>query len=459
MPHLPARFAGVILAFAALRPPLLAPRPGAPGRRAAGAGPARSDERTADHRALARPALRQPPPRAQPRDVVSADGRTDPARPPHRRLRAQWSPGHGGRRHDRAPLGASNSGQGKLSRPRALVGRALRQDQWAALDEPHAAGAHPLGRAGLGAALPDGARSVRTSRSQAGSAAQVTPRRRTADGPSGAPLAAGPRSRARRRQRLLGLAVPRRHAPRRRHRRHPPSTRRGALRSGPAPPGLGTIGRPRKKGARLLTLRDVLAAQSTCWKSVQVAGRSRCGRARHRDRHGHRRVAARRPARRAAPGVLVRDPEGRFAPQARLGTDPARDPAQIVAWFVRRWCVEVTFQEARAHLGVETQRQWSDKAIARTTPCLLALFSVVALAGGSPPRPRAATGRGHGVVRQGSAHLQRRPGRRAPGDLARAGFGDVRVRRPSDETSPQPAGALGLRPLPRRLNGQSRTQG
>lgn len=50
-----------------------------------------------------------------------------------------------------------------------------------------------------------------------------------------------------------------------------------------------------------------------------------------------------------------------------------------MTWFVRRWQVEVTFQEARAHLGVETQRQWSDKAIARTTPCLLALFSIVTL--------------------------------------------------------------------------------
>ena len=42
-----------------------------------------------------------------------------------------------------------------------------------------------------------------------------------------------------------------------------------------------------------------------------------------------------------------------------------------------RWSVEVTFEEARAHLGLETQRQWSDRAIARTTPVLLALFSLV----------------------------------------------------------------------------------
>lgn len=77
--------------------------------------------------------------------------------------------------------------------------------------------------------------------------------------------------------------------------------------------------------------------------------------------------------------VLIRDPEKRFQPQAVLCTDPARDPAQIVSWFVRRWSVEVTFQEVRAHLGVETQRQWSDTAIARPTPCLLALFSIVTL--------------------------------------------------------------------------------
>ncbi|WP_457108084.1 hypothetical protein [Methylobacterium sp. P5_C11] len=77
--------------------------------------------------------------------------------------------------------------------------------------------------------------------------------------------------------------------------------------------------------------------------------------------------------------MLVRDPESRFAPQALLCTDLDREPVQIVSWFVQRWSVEVTFQEARAHLGMETQRQWSDKAIARTTPCLLALFSIVTL--------------------------------------------------------------------------------
>ena len=75
----------------------------------------------------------------------------------------------------------------------------------------------------------------------------------------------------------------------------------------------------------------------------------------------------------------MRDPEGRRDPQAFFSTDPDMDPARIIAIFVRRWQIEVTFQEVRAHLGVETQRQWSDAAIERTTPVLLGLYSLVCL--------------------------------------------------------------------------------
>jgi hypothetical protein len=62
-----------------------------------------------------------------------------------------------------------------------------------------------------------------------------------------------------------------------------------------------------------------------------------------------------------------------------LSTNLESDPVEMLAWFVRRWQVEVTFEEARAHLGLERQRQWSEKAIARTTPAVLALFSIVTL--------------------------------------------------------------------------------
>jgi hypothetical protein len=148
----------------------------------------------------------------------------------------------------------------------------------------------------------------------------------------------------------------------------------------PAPPRRpGAVGRPRTKGARLPKLADVLVDGSTCWQQVVVPAwygeRERvveiCS-ATAIWRHAGLPVL---PIR----WVLLRDPQRRFDPQALLCTDPTRDPLQIVRWFIQRWQVEVTFREVRDHLGVETQRQWSDRAIARTTPCLLALFSIVTL--------------------------------------------------------------------------------
>src|SRR5260370_69827 len=77
--------------------------------------------------------------------------------------------------------------------------------------------------------------------------------------------------------------------------------------------------------------------------------------------------------------VLIRGPARPYDPLALLCTDQDAEALQIVEWFVLRWTVEVTFHEVRAHLGVETQRQWSDVAIVRTTPALLALFSLVTI--------------------------------------------------------------------------------
>jgi hypothetical protein len=76
---------------------------------------------------------------------------------------------------------------------------------------------------------------------------------------------------------------------------------------------------------------------------------------------------------------LIRDPKKDFKPQALLSTNLAHTPEQILTWFVRRWTMEVTFEEARAHLGLETQRQWNDRAIARTTPALLGLYTSITL--------------------------------------------------------------------------------
>ena len=161
----------------------------------------------------------------------------------------------------------------------------------------------------------------------------------------------------------------------------------------PAPPRMpGTNGRPRTKGKCLTNLSKVLPDPATTWVRVTVPGWYGGG---ERDieiststavwRHGGMPIV---PIR----WVLVRDPLGRFEPQALLCTNQTYDPVQILRWFVQRWQVEVTFREVRDHLGVETQRQWSDKAIARTTPCLLGLFSLVTLLGKQlTPHARQAT--------------------------------------------------------------------
>ena len=77
--------------------------------------------------------------------------------------------------------------------------------------------------------------------------------------------------------------------------------------------------------------------------------------------------------------VLLKDPKGKGEPAALLCTDLDVEGIDIVSCFIRRWTVEVTLKEVRTHLGVETQRQWSDKARARSTPCLMGLFSLTAL--------------------------------------------------------------------------------
>jgi hypothetical protein len=148
----------------------------------------------------------------------------------------------------------------------------------------------------------------------------------------------------------------------------------------PAPPRTpGTMGRPRVKGHRLPSLEQVATDPKTRWSSLLVARWYSQG-AREVEivtgtavwYHSGKPVVPLRY-------VLVRDPKKRFRTQALLCTDTGLNPEEILSKFVCRWQLEVTFEEVRAHLGVETQRQWSDLAITRTTPVLMGLFSLVTL--------------------------------------------------------------------------------
>ena len=148
----------------------------------------------------------------------------------------------------------------------------------------------------------------------------------------------------------------------------------------PAPPRRPRqIGRPRIKGERLPNLSEAAEDSNTVWEPAKIANWYGSG-----DRTVE---IASETAVWYSTGlpavpirwVLIRDPEGGFKTQALLCTDLEADPQEIVSWYVMRWQLEVTFQEVRRHLGFETQRQWSEMAIRRTTPALLGLFSLIAL--------------------------------------------------------------------------------
>ena len=147
---------------------------------------------------------------------------------------------------------------------------------------------------------------------------------------------------------------------------HPPPPRPSKGKRGPKP----------KKGKRQRTLKEWAQQADTPWVEEQVEWYG--GKTKTMLLFSHKALWY-------TPGweplplrfVMVRDPQGKLPDAVFFCTDKDADPVQILNWTVMRWSMEVTFKEARVHLGMETQRQWSNLAIQRTTPVLLSLYSIV----------------------------------------------------------------------------------
>jgi len=140
----------------------------------------------------------------------------------------------------------------------------------------------------------------------------------------------------------------------------------------------GKPGPKPKKGQRQPTLKKRAKAPSAIWKRITLpwyGGQERILDITSGLSLWHTRGQDPLPIR----WLLVRDPLGKLETRAFFTTCLDASASQILTWVVMRWGIEVTFEDVRAHLGFETQRQWNRKAIARSSPAILGLFSVITL--------------------------------------------------------------------------------
>jgi len=205
----------------------------------------------------------------------------------------------------------------------------------------------------------------------------------------------------------------------------------------PAPPRRTGPGRPPLKGKRLPKLAQRLADPATHWQPHTVA--LWYGRTNRRVEIATETAVWYHSGLPPVPirWLLVRDPTGELDTHAFLATDLDVTPHDMLQWFVLRWQIEVTFEEARAHLGMETQRQWSDRAILRTTPALLGLFSLICLwvhdlqaARAFAPRAAAWYPKTHPTFSDAIAAVRREIWRHQDSCTSRTGAETIKIPRP-----------------------------
>ena len=145
----------------------------------------------------------------------------------------------------------------------------------------------------------------------------------------------------------------------------------------PPPRRAGRAGRPRVKGRKLPAPRDVVAATPKRKRATVgwYGGKTRRVEFVSGTGHWYKGGGGLVPVR----WVFVHDVSGTHEDRYFYSTDPGLSPSRIVTLYTARWAVEVTFQEARCHLGFHTPRSRARNSVLRTGPCLLGLFSLVCL--------------------------------------------------------------------------------
>ena len=134
----------------------------------------------------------------------------------------------------------------------------------------------------------------------------------------------------------------------------------------------GTKGRPRVRGTKLPTPKEMLAER--CRRvSLDIYGRTE--EARLADCEARMFVAPGRPLR----IVAVEATRGGRGQEAFYSTCHDASAEQVIAWYAQRWSIEVTFHDSKQHLGFEQPQGWSRKAVERTAPMAMRLYSLIVL--------------------------------------------------------------------------------
>jgi hypothetical protein len=137
----------------------------------------------------------------------------------------------------------------------------------------------------------------------------------------------------------------------------------------------GQKGRPRRRGHRLPPLRTLIAARRR-WDALPLTLYGRAVTPRVFTLTALWYGALRQQPVRL---VIVRDPSGRRRDEAFFCTDLTRDAAFVLQTYASRWTLEVTFHDAKQHLGFGQAQSQAPRAVRRTAPFAGLVYSLVVL--------------------------------------------------------------------------------
>jgi hypothetical protein len=134
----------------------------------------------------------------------------------------------------------------------------------------------------------------------------------------------------------------------------------------------GAKGRPRKRGKRLSTPKQMLAGR--CRRvSLDIYGRTE--QVRLADTVARVYAAPGRPLRVVAIEAL----RGGRGQEVFYSTCHEATAEEVIGWYAMRWSVEVTFHDSKQYLGFEEPQGWTRKAVQRTAPVGMLLYSLILL--------------------------------------------------------------------------------